>query len=160
MQRITVIATGTLSEAHWRDAAAEYIKRLSGVCGFTQVQLKEEKLPQNPSAAEIAHALDAEAEAILRTVPKKATVIALCIEGKELSSPALAGLFSDVSQSAKPELCFIIGSSYGLSDKVKCIADVKLSMSQMTFPHQLARVMLYEAIYRALDISRGGRYHK
>ena len=160
MQRITVIATGTLSEPHWRDAAAEYAKRLSGVCVFSQIQLKEDKLSQNPSEAEIARALDNEGDAIIKQIPKKAAVTALCIEGTQVTSPELAKYFGEVSQSAKPELCFIIGSSYGLSDKVKSIADKRMSMSRLTFPHQLARVMLYETIYRALDISRGGTYHK
>ena len=159
MLKITVITVGSLSEAHWKDAAAEYKKRLTGKVSLTDLCLKDERLPQSPSDAEIARALDAEADRIIASIPKRATVVPLCVEGKQITSEALAAKI-DTSAAETGEICFIIGSSYGLSDRVKALAAFKLSLSVLTFPHQLAKVMLLEAIYRSVMILSGSKYHK
>ncbi len=159
MLSVKIITVGTLKESYLRDAVAEYSKRLSAFCRLTVVQLKESKLPDSPTDKEIAAALDAEAKAILAEISPRAYKIAMCVEGKQMSSEKFAekleGLTSETS-----EVCFIIGSSFGLSDKVKSFSDFKLSVSELTFPHQLLRVMLLESIYRAFSISAGTKYHK
>ena len=160
MLKIKLLTTGALSESYFKDAAAEYIKRLGAYCSFSEECFKEVRLPSSPSKAEIAAALDAEGERILASVPQRAMLVALCIEGKEYSSPELAKMLSDAAVGGTSEIVFVIGSSFGLSDKVKARADVKLSMSRLTFPHQMAKVMLLETVYRALDIAKGGKYHK
>ncbi len=159
MLKITVITVGSLSEAHWKDAAAEYKKRLTGKVSLTDLCLKDERLPQSPSDAEIARALDAEADRIIASIPKRATVVPLCVEGKQITSEALAAKIG-TSAAETGEICFIIGSSYGLSDRVKSLGPFKLSLSSLTFPHQLAKVMLLEAIYRSVMILSGSKYHK
>ena len=120
----------------------------------------EIKLGDNPSDKEIAAALDKEAEDILAAIPADSYVVALCVEGKQMPSEAMGKLIAQRENSGKPRLCFIIGGSYGLSPRVKARADLKLSMSQMTFPHHLARVMLIEQLYRGFKINEGSRYHK
>ena len=159
MLSVKIITVGTLKESYLRDALAEYSKRLSAFCRLTVVQLKESKLPDSPTDKEIAAALDAEAKAILAEISPRSYKIAMCVEGKQMSSEKFAekleGLTSETS-----EVCFIIGSSFGLSDKVKSFSDFKLSVSELTFPHQLLRVMLLESIYRAFSISAGTKYHK
>lgn len=160
MLKIKLLTTGALSEKYWRDACSEYIKRLGAYCSFSEECFKEVRLSQNPKAAEMSAALDAEGKRILDCVPPRAMLVALCVEGKEYSSPELSEIIRNATVNGTSEIVFVIGSSYGLSDAVKNRADVKLSMSRLTFPHQLARVMLLEAVYRALDISRGGKYHK
>ena len=160
MLKIKIIAVGSLSEPHWRAACDEYKKRLTGAASVTEVCLKEEKLKSSPSEAEIKQALDAEGERILREIPKRSLVVPLCIEGKQFSSEELAARFDSALSGGVCEICFIVGSSYGLSDKVKSAGDMKLSMSALTFPHQLARVMLYETVYRCISILSGGKYHK
>ena len=159
MISVKIISTGTLKEEYLRQAVAEYAKRLSGYCKFSEVVLKEAKLPDSPSEREIATALDTEAKAILSEIPPRAFKIAMCVEGKQLSSEAFAKKISDVSMQAS-EIVFIIGSSHGLSDKVKSASDMRLSVSEMTFPHQLMKVMLMESIYRAFNIISGTKYHK
>lgn len=160
MLKINFITVGTLSESHWKDACEEYKKRLSASAKVCDIQLKEAKLPKNPSDAEISACLEAEADKILSELPPRSFTAALCIEGKQLSSEELAELIDTKMSEGIGELNFIIGSSHGLSDRVKARADLRLSMSRLTFPHQLARVMLYEAVYRCLEINRGSRYHK
>lgn len=158
-----MICVGALSEEYWRAAAAEYKKRLSGMCVFEELRLREMRVGRGghmPSDAEIAAALDAEGTAILSAVPKRSLLVSLCVEGKRYSSPELSEMILRAANGGYSDICFVIGSSYGLSDKVKEASDVRLSMSDLTFPHQLASVMLMEAIYRALDIARGGKYHK
>ncbi len=154
-----MIVLGTLKEAYLRDAAAEYEKRLGGFCRFEMVQLKEEKLSDDPSEGEIRKALEKEAAAILSQIPPRAYCVAMCVEGKQLSSEELAEKMAQMEQQAG-EVCFIIGSSYGLSPDVKARADLRLSVSKLTFPHQLMRVLLLEAVYRAFNIRKGTRYHK
>lgn len=157
MLSVYVIAVGQLKEKYFRDAADEYKKRLGNV---TEIEIKEEKLPNAPSDAQISAALEKEAERILEAIPKRSFVVPMCIEGKQLSSEEFAASLDTAALSGKSSVTFIIGSSHGLSDKVKRCADLKLSMSKMTFPHKLARVMLFEAVYRAFEISSGSKYHK
>ena len=159
MATIRFISVGTLKEDYLRDAVAEYKKRLSGFCQVEEVNLKEAKLPQDPSESEIKKALDEEAKQILAAMPDKAFKVAMCVEGKQYSSPELSALFDKAFLSSN-ELCFVIGSSHGLSDEVKNRADLKLSVSKLTFPHQLMRVLLIEVVYRCMSISKGTKYHK
>lgn len=159
MISVKLITVGNLKEAYLRDAAAEYQKRLGGFCKFTLVELKEEKLPDTPSEKEIANTLSKEAEKILAEMPKRAYKIALCVEGKQMSSEELADKLDSIS-STHGELCLVIGSSHGLDDSVKNACDYRLSVSKLTFPHQLMRVLLIEAVYRCMSITKGTKYHK
>lgn len=160
MLLINIICVGKLKEKFWTQAVAEYEKRLKAFCKFSIKEVDEEKLPDNPSQSQINSTLEKEGKRILKCVGKGSRVVALCIEGKMISSPDLAKIFEDTAIMGISEIDFIIGGSWGLSDEVKGCADVKLSMSRMTFPHQLARVMLCEQIYRGFQISNGGKYHK
>lgn len=159
MQDIRIICVGKLKEQYWRDACAEYSKRLSAYCKFSIIEIDEYRLPENPSQAQIEAGLTAEGKNILAKCPASSDIIAMCIEGKTHSSEQLAVL-TEKSAISSRGICFIIGGSFGLSDEVKSKAKVKLSMSPMTFPHQLARVMLCEQIYRAFCINNGSKYHK
>ena len=160
MLSVKFICVGRMRERFYIEAFNEYAKRLQSYCKLQLVEPAEIKLGDNPSDKEISAALDKEAEDILSAVPADSYVVALCVEGKGLPSEAMGELIAQRENSGKPKLCFIIGGSYGLSPKVKARADMKLSMSQMTFPHHLARVMLLEQIYRAYQINAGTRYHK
>ena len=157
---ITLITMGKLKEKFYLSAAAEYEKRLKGYCRFQLIELPEFRLPENPSAAEISTGLDKEAESILAKIPKSAWFCIFTPEGKLLSSEALAEKMKSVKISGKSSACFLIGSSFGMAPRIKQIADFKLSMSPMTFPHHLARVMVLEQIYRAEAIQVGTKYHK
>ena len=157
---VTLICMGRLKEDYLKSACAEYQKRLSGFCRFTVEEIEAERLPDDPSDSEIAAALEKEGERILAKIPRGAYTIALCIEGKQQTSEELAELIRHIPVWGSGSAAFIIGSSFGLSDKVKASAQLKLSMSKMTFPHQLARVMLMEQIYRAYSIINNRRYHK
>lgn len=159
MINVKLIALGNLKEAYLREAFAEYSKRLSGLCRFELIELKEYKLPDSPSDGEIEAALADEAKRILPLLPPRAYKIALCVEGKQLSSEAFAEKIEKTAAS-HGEIIFVIGSSHGISDKVKSACDARLSISQMTFPHQLMRVIMAEAIYRAFNIIKGTKYHK
>lgn len=159
MLSVKIITVGTLKEGYLRDAVAEYSKRLSAFCKLSVIQLKEAKLSDSPSDKEIASALDAEAKMILGEMSPRSYKIAMCVEGKQMPSEKLAEKLESIS-SERSEVCFIIGSSFGLSDKVKNAADMRLSVSELTFPHQLLRVMLLESIYRAFTINAGTKYHK
>lgn len=154
------MALGRLKEKYLVEAIREYEKRLSAFCKFEIVELEPQRLPENPSDAEISAALEAEADKLFAKIPPQSAVIALCIEGKQLSSPDLAKKLSDLATNGAGTVVFIIGSSYGLSERIKKAAAVRLSMSEMTFPHQLARVMLAEQIYRAFTIINNRKYHK
>ena len=159
MLTVNLICVGSLKERYWRDACAEYQKRLSAFCKLTIIELPESRLADNPSPAEIERALENEGSLILQKAGNS-KLLPLCIEGKELPSPELAALLDELMLSGVSSLSFIIGSSYGLADSVKNKGIKKLSLSKMTFPHQLARVMLLEQIYRAFMIRSGGKYHK
>ena len=160
MQKITVLCVGKLKEKFYQEAAAEYAKRLGRHCKLEIIELPESRLPEDPSAAEIQRALAAEAAAIRERLPRGGAVIALCIEGTELSSEALSKKLAQLASAGASQLTFLIGGSFGLHPRVKQRADLRLSMSPMTFPHHLARVMLLEQIYRAYQIDAGTRYHK
>lgn len=159
MLTLKLIAMGTLKESYWRDALAEYEKRLGAFCRLEILQLKEERLGDRPSEGEIRQALEKEGERILDAIPPRAYRIALCVEGKQLSSEELAEQLDRVAQS-NGELCLIIGSSYGLAERVKSQCHMRLSVSRLTFPHQLMRVLLLEAVYRGFNILKGTQYHK
>ena len=160
MFNITLIAMGKLKEKFYISAASEYEKRMMGYCNFQLLELPEVRLPDNPSPANITAALDKEAELILSKIPKGSWFCILTPEGKLLSSEDLASKISNIKLSGKSSACFLIGSSFGISEKIKNIADFKLSMSPMTFPHHLARVMVLEQLYRAEAIQAGSKYHK
>lgn len=160
MFEITLIVMGKLKEKFYTAAAAEYEKRLKGYCRFQLVELPECRLPDDPSPAEITAGLEKEADQIIAKIPKGAWFCAFTPEGKLLSSEALASKMKDVKLSGKSSCCFLIGSSFGIATRVKEIADYKLSMSPMTFPHHLARIMVMEQLYRAEAIQAGSKYHK
>lgn len=160
MLNITLLCVGKLKEAYWRDACAEYEKRLGAFCRFKLVEVAEERLPENPSAAQISATIEAEGKRLLDQMPKDCAVIPLCIEGKELDSPSLSARIQKLAVEGTSHIAFVIGGSWGLSDAVKNRAVLRLSMSPMTFPHQLARVMVLEQVYRAFQIASGGKYHK
>ena len=160
MFEITLITMGKLKEKFYISAAAEYEKRMKGFCQFKLLELPETRLPDNPSAAEIHAGLEKEAELILAKIPKGSWFCTLTPEGKMLSSEALADKLKDIKNSGKSSACFLIGSSYGIAQRVKEKADFKLSMSPMTFPHHLARIMVLEQLYRAEAIQAGSKYHK
>ncbi len=159
MISVKIITVGNLKEAYLRDATAEYEKRLGAFCKLSLVCLKEEKLPDSPSDAQIKAVLKKEAEKILAEIPPRAYPIALCVEGKQLSSEELADKLESVGIT-HGELCLIIGSSHGLDESVKGACRDRLSVSRLTFPHQLMRIILLEAVYRAFNIIKGTHYHK
>jgi len=160
MFEVTLIAMGKLKEKFYLSASAEYEKRLKGYCQFKILELPESRLPDNPSPAEISAGLEKEADLILTKIPKGAWLCVLTPEGKMLSSEALASKLQEVKVSGKSSVCFLIGSSFGMAQRIKDKADFRLSMSPMTFPHHLARVMVLEQIYRAEAIQAGSKYHK
>ena len=160
MQSVNIICVGKLKEKYLISAVEEYSKRLQRYCKFTLTELKDEPTPDNPSDRERNIVLEKEGRRILDKIPSSANVTALCIEGKQVSSEAFADSFSALALSGVSQRVFIIGGSMGLSDEVKKRADIKLSFSPMTFPHQLMRVLLLEQLYRAFNINAGGKYHK
>ena len=160
MFEITLIAMGKLKEKFYLSAAAEYEKRLKGYCKFQILELPEVRLPDDPSPAEISAGLEKEAETILNKLPKNCWLCVFTPEGKILSSEDFAGKLKDVKLTGKSSACFLIGSSFGISPRIKEKADFQLSMGRMTFPHHLARIMVLEQIYRAEAIQAGSKYHK
>jgi len=159
MQNVKIITVGSLKETYLKEATAEYSKRLSRFCKLQIIELKESSVPESPSQKEIDSALCEESEKILALVPPQAELIALCVEGKQMSSEQLAERIES-SALKTSDLVFVIGSSHGLSEKVKMRADLRLSISMQTFPHQLMRVILLESIYRSYNIINGTKYHK
>lgn len=157
---ITVVCIGKLKERYWTEAVQEYSKRLSKYCTLTINELKEEKASDNASAAEESAVKDAEGRNILKQIKKEAYVIALEIQGREMTSEALSEEIRSLGIEGKSDLVFIIGGSLGLSDEVLARADFRLSFSKMTFPHQMMRVVLLEQIYRSFKIIRNEPYHK
>ena len=160
MLGVKLICVGKMKEKYYMDAVAEYTKRLRAYCKFEIVELPEYRLSDNPSDKEIEAALEKEAHEIEKQIPAGAAVVAMCIEGKKKSSTELAKQMEQWAASGKSRLCFLIGGSFGMHPTIKQRADLKLSMSDMTFPHHLARVMLVEQIYRGFTINEGSRYHK
>ncbi len=150
---VTVLCVGNLKEKFFRDACDEYIKRLGR---FGKITVKELPEVQGANSQDI----EKEGKNIIKAIPKGSYVVPLCVEGKQLSSPALAEKINILGLSGTSEITFIIGGSDGLSDEVKNLGDFHLSFSPMTFPHQLMRVILLEQIYRAFTINAGASYHK
>lgn len=160
MLNIKIICVGKLKEKFYLAAAEEYRKRLGAFCRLELEELPESRLPAEPSPAEIAAALKKEAESISLRIPSGALVAAMCIEGKELDSVRFSELLSLCAVKGRSRIVFLIGGSVGLDESLKQRADLRLSMSQMTFPHHLARIMLLEQLYRAFQIREGSKYHK
>ena len=160
MYAVTLLCVGKMKEKHYISAFEEYRKRLGAFCKFTLAEIPEQRLSDRPSEKEIDAALLKEGEELLRRIPKGSAVITLCVEGKGLTSPALAEYLNRLTVSGVSHICFIVGGSFGLHDSVKQRSELRLSMSEMTFPHHLARVMLMEQIYRAFTIQNGSQYHK
>lgn len=161
MIKINIICIGKIKEKYFTDAIGEYSKRLTAYCKYNIIELNEERIRSNsPNQSQIAEVLDAEGKRILQKISSGDYVIAMCIEGRLMSSEELSKVIDNASISGKSTIDFIIGGSYGLSDEVKSRANLKLSMSKMTFPHQMARMILSEQIYRAFEISTNGKYHK
>ena len=160
MQKVTTLCVGKLKEKFYADAVSEYSKRLSRFCKLDIVELNEERLPEDPSPAQIEAALAKEADAVRGKLPPSCLLIALCVEGKLCSSEELAAFLSESAVRGGSHVVFLIGSSFGLHPSLKAMAAKRLSLSPMTFPHHLARVMLLEQIYRAYQINSGSRYHK
>ncbi len=159
MINLTVIAVGKLKEKYLRDGCGEYIKRLGAFSKVNIVEIDEEKVGDNPSDAQIKTVIEKEGQRIIKKIPKSSAVITLCIEGKEYSSPDFSNLIENISMN-NSSICFIIGGSFGLSNEVKSLSSSKLSFGKMTLPHQLARMVLLEQIYRAFSISNNSKYHK
>lgn len=160
MFAIHLICVGKLKEPYYRDASAEYEKRLSAFCRLKTTEITPASLPENPSAAQIEAALDREGKLIASKIPPNAKVYVLCVEGRQLSSEDFGASLEKAAAAGEGTPVFIIGGSHGLSEEVKAGASVRLSMSAMTFPHRLARVMLLEQLYRGFMINAGGKYHK
>lgn len=160
MVNVKIIAVGRLKEPYLKEAFDEYAKRLSAFCKLTAEEIEQEKLPDTPSEGEIAKALGTEADKILAKIPAGSCVIPLCIEGKQRSSEGFAELIGRETAAGTGTFVFIIGGSFGLADRVKSAGRIKLSMSEMTFPHRLARIMLAEQLYRAFSILGNRKYHK
>ncbi len=160
MLNVTILAVGKIKEKFLSDAIDEYSKRLGRYCRLEIIRVKDDPTPDNPTDKERDIVLKREGERLIEKIPKGAYIIPLCIEGKQKSSEEFAKTMSDIPSGGKSEVVFIIGGSMGLWDRIKDMADIKLSFSKMTFPHQLMCVILLEQLYRAFNISGGGKYHK
>lgn len=159
MINVTIIAVGKLKESYLRDGCKEYLKRLGSFAKTEIIEINEERCSDNPSESEIKKVISKEGERIIQKIPKSSAVIPLCIEGKQYSSPDFSKLIEKISME-NSHLCFIIGGSFGLSDEVKALSKTKLSFGKMTLPHQLARLVLLEQIYRGFSILNNSKYHK
>ncbi len=160
MLNVTLICVGKMKERFFEDAFAEYRKRLGAYCRLELIELSEQRLPEAPSEKELAAALEREADEIEKRIPAGAVLVALCVEGRQMSSPDFAARIGTWQAAGRSRVCFVVGGSCGLAERVKRRADVRLSFSEMTFPHHLFRVMLAEQLYRAFRILDGGKYHK
>lgn len=161
MTAVNIICVGKLKEAYWRDACAEYQKRLGAFCRLNIVELPESRLPQDPGDSEIASALGAEAKLMKPYISQKGSYsVALCVEAQQMTSIELSKKIEQAGVNGASTLNFIIGSSFGLDPEVKRLCDLRLGISKMTLPHQLARVVILEQIYRAYTIIAGTKYHK
>ena len=159
MLNVKIYVTGTLKEQYYKDAIAEYKKRLNAYCKLDIIEYKEQRIPENPSPKQIEQALLLEGEKILSDISPRAYKIAMCVEGKQLSSEEFATRLDEIA-TTNGELAIIIGSSFGLSEDLKRACDFRMSVSKMTLTHQMMRVWLVEILYRCLSISHGGKYHK
>lgn len=156
---VTVVCVGKLKEKYLKDGCNEYIKRLSAFSKVNVVEVAEEKASDNPSASEIENIIEKEGGRIIAKIPKGSFVIPMCIEGSEFSSPDFSKLLEKISFDYS-NVTFVIGGSFGLSSAVKNMGKVKLSFGKLTLPHQLARMVLLEQVYRAFSISNNSKYHK
>ncbi len=159
MINLTLITVGTLKESYLKEACAEYKKRLSQYAKVDEVNIREEQIRNEDDRSEIERALASEGEKILNAIPKDSYKIAMCVEGTQYDSPTLAKIISEAADKSG-KIAIIIGSSHGLSDVVKKKCDLRLSISKLTFPHQLMRPILLEAVYRSFTIIAGKKYHK
>lgn len=159
MMNVTVLAVGKLKESYLRDGCAEYVKRLSAYAKVNVVEVNEERCSDNPSDSEIQSVIKKEGERLIKKIPKGAAVIPLCIEGTEYDSRAFSALLENISLQSS-HICFVIGGSFGLDDEIKAMGKTKLSFGKMTLPHQLARLVLLEQVYRGFSISNHSKYHK
>lgn len=160
MLNVAVICVGKLKESYLREACTEYVKRLGAFCKLTIIEVEEARLPDHPSAAQIAACVENEGKRIIEKLHAGTVVIPLCIEGEQLDSTGFSREITGLAGEGASRLAFIIGGSHGLCDDLKTRAKRRLSMSRMTFPHQLARVLLLEQLYRAFQIAANGKYHK
>ena len=160
MLNVKLICVGKMREKFYIDAFEEYRKRLQAYCRLELLEITEQRLSDRPAEKEINAALKREGQEIMKAVPADAYLVALCVEGRQMPSGGMAELIAARENSGKPRLCFVIGGSFGLAPFVKARADKRLSMSEMTFPHHLARVMLIEQVYRGFKINEGSQYHK
>ena len=160
MLTVKLVSVGKMKERHYISAFEEYRKRLGAYCSFESEELPEQRLTENPSQKEIDEALRKECALIEKRVPPRGVLVAMCVEGESKSSEELAGLIQSWAGAGNSSLCFVTGGSFGLSEDLKRRARLRLSMSRMTFPHHLARVMLCEQVYRAFTIMEGSKYHK
>ena len=160
MLNVKLVCVGKMREKFYINAFEEYRKRLQAYCRLELLEITEQRLSERPTEKEITAALEREGQEILKAVPADAYLVALCVEGKQMPSEGMAELIAARENSGKPKLCFVIGGSFGLSSTVKARADRRMSMSEMTFPHHLARVMLIEQVYRGFKINEGSQYHK
>ncbi len=160
MMKINIIAVGRLKEKYLKDGCNEYLKRLSAYAKVNITEIGEYKCSDNPSENEIETVLQKEGEAIEAKIPKGSYVIPMCIEGEELSSKEISAKLDGIALNGFGEITFIIGGSFGLSDRIKSLGKLRLSFGKITLPHQLMRMVLLEQIYRAFSISKGSKYHK
>lgn len=160
MLNVKIICVGKLKEKYLVDAIKEYEKRLKIMCKIEIIEVSEYKIAENPSENQILQCIDEEGKSIAKKIGEREFLIPMCIEGTQISSENLAEKINQVSLNGTSKITFIIGGSHGIAQNIKNQADFKLSMSKMTFPHQLARVMLLEQIYRAFSINAKTKYHK
>lgn len=158
--KITIVSVGKIKEKFFIDAINEYKKRLSKFCTIIEEIVQDERADENFSDKEIEQVKTIEGQKILKKIKDNSYAIVLCIEGNQLSSTDLADKISNLAVNGNSDLCFVIGGSNGLSDEVISRADMKLSFSKMTFPHQLFKVLLFEQIYRVFKINANESYHK
>ncbi len=157
---LTLICVGRNKEKYFRDAASEYIKRLSPYCRVSVIEIPEVRLSASPAEKEIQSALSEEAEGIKKFINREQFLVSLCVEGKKFSSSGFSDVIRKALLSGKSRLVFVIGGSFGLAEEIKTISDLRLSISDMTFPHHLVRVMILEQIYRSFSILNGTKYNK
>lgn len=160
MISVTLICVGRLKDRFFEEASDEYLKRLKAYAKVNIVEIKAQELSSEPNDAEVSAALEKEASEIMKKIPAGAKIVTMCIEGKLYSSEELAAFLESSAVSGCSHIVFIIGGSYGLSESVKKLSAVRMSMSKMTFPHRLARIMLLEQVYRGFKINAGEKYHK
>ncbi|MBO4346935.1 MAG: 23S rRNA (pseudouridine(1915)-N(3))-methyltransferase RlmH [Lachnospiraceae bacterium] len=157
---ISIVCVGKIKEKYFRDALEEYVKRLSKFAKISVFEVDDEETPANASAKEEENIKDKEAERIIKKIPSNSYLITLEIDGRKYDSVSFAKRINTLCVNGNSSICFVIGGSLGLSDKIKAMSNEKISFSDMTFPHQLMRVILSEQIYRAFKILNNEPYHK